>query len=116
MTLIYSFLFCGTICLLSQIIMNNSKLTFGHITSSLVVIGSILGAFGLYDKIINIVGVGANLPILSFGNTLTNAAYYGFLDNGILGIFTNMLSSVSLGIVSAIVFSFIFSLFFNAKD
>lgn len=65
MTILYSFLFCGTICLISQIIMNNSKLTFGHITSMFVVIGSFLGVFGIYDKIISIVGIGANLPIIS---------------------------------------------------
>ena len=57
MTILYSFLFCGTICLISQIIMNNSKLTFGHITSMFVVIGSFLGVFGIYDKIISIVGI-----------------------------------------------------------
>lgn len=116
MTLLYSFLFCGATCLISQIILNNSKLTFGHITSSLVVIGSILSAFGIYDKIVSIVGVGANLPIMSFGNTLTNSAYFGYMEGGIIGLFTNMLSGVSLGIVAAIVFSFGLMLLFNAKD
>ena len=32
MTLIYSFLFCGTICLIAQIIKDNTNLTSGHIT------------------------------------------------------------------------------------
>lgn len=116
MTLIYSFLFCGTICLISQIIMNNSRLTFGHITSLFVVIGAVLGAFGIYDKIVSIVGVGASLPIMSFGNTLTNYAYNGYLTNGVLGIFSNMLCGVSLGIVSAVVFSLIFVILSKPKD
>ena len=98
MTILYSFLFCGTICLISQIIMNNSKLTFGHITSMFVVIGSFLGVFGIYDKIISIVGIGANLPIISFGNTITNSVYYGYISDGFLGIFNNLLAGVSLGI------------------
>ena len=101
---------------MSQIILNNTKLTFGHITSSLVVIGSILSAFGIYDKIIHKVGIGANLLIMSFGNTLTNYAYNGYISNGCLGLFSNMLSGVSLGIVATVVFSFIVTIFFNAKE
>ena len=112
MTILYSFLFCGTICLISQIIMNNSKLTFGHITSMFVVIGSFLGVFGIYDKIISIVGIGANLPIISFGNTITNSVYYGYISDG----FNNLLAGVSLGISATIIFSFILIIFFKPKD
>ena len=93
--------------------MNNSRLTFGHIPSLFVVIGAVLGAFGIYDKIVSIVGVGASLPIISFGTTLTNYAYNGYLTNGVLGIFSNMLCGVSLGIVSAVVFSLIFVILSN---
>lgn len=116
MTLVYSFIFCGLICLLGQIILNNTNLTPGHITSLFVVIGSILGVFGIYNKICNTIGVGANILIISFGNILTNAAYNGFLKNGFLGLFDNLLGSVSLGISSAIIFSIILTIFTKAKD
>lgn len=58
MTLVYSFLFCGLICLIGEIIFDNSKLTFGHITSMFVVVGAILSVFGIYDKIVGVVGAG----------------------------------------------------------
>ena len=116
MTLIYSFFFCGLVCLIGQIILDNSKLTPGHVTSLFVVIGAFLGMIGCYDKIIDVVGAGANVPITSFGNTLFNGAYTGYLSNGFLGIFETMLKNVSLGITSAIIFSFIFSLFSKVKD
>jgi len=116
MTIIYSIIFCGFICLLGQIILDNTKLTPGHVTSLFVVIGAFLGFIGCYDKIIEVVGVGANIPIVSFGNTLFNGAYKGYLTNGFLGIFETMLKNVSLGITSAIIFSFIFSLFSKVKD
>ena len=74
MTIFYSFLFCGFVCLLGQIILDNTKCTPGHVTSLFVVIGAFLGMVGLYDKIIECVGVGANVPITSFGNTLFNGA------------------------------------------
>lgn len=116
MTLVYSFIFCGIICLIGQIILNNTKLTPGHITSIFVTIGAILGIFGLYDKIIEMVGAGANLPIMSFGNTLTNYTYEGFIQYGIMGLFSNMLAGVSVGIVSAVVFSFILTIFSKPRD
>ena len=116
MTLIYSFLFCGFVCLIGQIILDNTKFTPGHVTSLFVVMGAFLGMLGCYDKIIDIVGAGANVPITSFGNTLFNGAYEGFKYNGFLGIFEIMLKNVSLGITSAIIFSFIFSLVSKVKD
>lgn len=116
MTLVYSFLFCGLVCLIGEIIFENSKLTFGHITSMFVVFGAILSIFGIYDKIAEIVGAGANLPIVSFGNTLTNGAYKGFTQDGFIGLFSGMLAEVSTGVVAAVVFSFILMLFLKPKD
>ena len=116
MSILYSFLFCGFVCVIGQCILDNTKLTAGHITSILVVSGALLGMFGIYDKIINFVGMGATLPITSFGNTLFNSAYEGYLVDGFIGIFNNILCEVSLGISSAIIFSFLFSLFGKVKD
>lgn len=116
MTIFYSFLFCGFVCLLGQIILDNTKLTPGHVTSLFVVIGAFLGMFGIYDKIIECVGVGANIPITSFGNTLFNGAYIGYKANGFLGLFENMLCNVSLGVTSAIIFSFLLSCISKVKD
>ena len=116
MTIFYSFIFCGVICVLGQIILDNTKCTPGHVTSLFVVLGAFLGMIGIYDKIIDYVGTGANIPITSFGNTLFKGAYTGFKNGGFLGLFDNMLCSVSLGITSAIIFSFLFSLIAKVKD
>ena len=116
MTILYSFIFCGFICLLGQIILDNTKYTPGHVTSLFVVIGAFLGMLGIYDKIIEFFGTGANIPITSFGNTLFNGAYVGFKSNGLLGLFENILGSVSVGLSSAIIISFIFSLIAKVKD
>ena len=40
MVYINSFLFCGLICLIGQVILDNTKLSAGHITSIFVVVGS----------------------------------------------------------------------------
>lgn len=116
MTIIYSFLYCGIICLISQIILNNTKLTYGHITSLFVVIGAILSTFGIYDEISKIIGVGANIPIISFGNTITTSVYEGYISSGPLGLFTNLLTGVSLGISYTIIISFIIMILSKPKD
>ena len=46
--ILLSFVFCGLVCLIAQIIVDNSKLTPGHVTSLFVTIGVILEFFDLY--------------------------------------------------------------------
>lgn len=103
-------------CFIAQIIMDNTNLTPGHLTSMFTVLGSILAFFGIYEIIIEKVGMGANLLIINFGNALTNYAYLGYLSNGLLGLFSNMLTGSSLVIVGTIIISFIITLFTRAKD
>ena len=82
MIYIYAFLFCGTICMLSQIILDNTKLTPGHVTSIFVVLGALLDIFGIYDKIVLYAGAGALVPITSFGHLLIHGAMTAADDQG----------------------------------
>ena len=116
MIYVKSFIFCGLLCSIGQIILDNTKLTTGHITSLFVVMGSFLDAFNIYDKFIDIFGAGALVPITSFGHSLVHGALARASDNGILGLFTGMFDLSSAGMISAIVFSFIFSLIFKPKN
>ena len=106
--IIKSFIFCGVICAIAQVIKDNTKLTNGHITSLFVSIGALLGFFGIYDKLVSFFGGGANVVIMSFGNTL----YKGAIEKGIL----NMLGNVSTGIVASILIATIVTLVFKVKD
>lgn len=116
MYLFYSFLFCGFICMISQIILDNSKLTPGHITSMLVVVGAFLDSFSIYDQIIKIVGGGAQLPITSFGHSLIHGALAKAETTGFMGIFMGMFDLTATGISAAIIFSFIFTLIFRPRN
>lgn len=116
MLLFNSFLFCGIVCMISQIILDNTKLTPGHITSILVVLGAFLDTFSIYDKIIKIVGGGALVPITSFGHSLIHGALAKAESLGLIGILSGMFDLTAAGIVSAIIFSFIFTLFFKPKN
>ncbi len=116
MIYVYSFIFCGLICLIGQIILDNTKLSAGHITSIFVVVGAFLDSFSLYDKIISVVGGGALVPITSFGHSLIHGALEKTQDFGVIGLLMGMFDLTASGITSAIIFTFIFSLFFQARD
>ena len=62
MDYIRAFIVGGLICVIAQILIDKTKLTAGRILVAFVTIGVILGAFGLYDKLIEIGGAGATVP------------------------------------------------------
>lgn len=116
MNYLYAFLFAGAACALAQIILDNTKLTPGHITSLYTVGGAILSFLGIYDDFIAKFGAGATVLISNFGHMLYSSAIQGFNEEGFLGILSGMLCKSSLAITAAIVFSFIIALFCNPKD
>ncbi|MGN1353146.1 MAG: stage V sporulation protein AE [Bacilli bacterium] len=116
MIYIYSFLFAGFVCLIGQLILDNTKLTPGHITSLFVIIGAALDIFNIYDLIVAHVGAGALVPITSFGHLLIHGGMVGVTENGFIGLAMGMFNLTASGITSAIFFAFIFSLFFRPKD
>lgn len=116
MIYLYSFLFCGFVCLIGQIVLDNTKLSAGHITSLFVVIGAALDIFGIYDRIITLVGAGAMVPITSFGHSLIHGALQKASDFGLIGLLMGMFDLTATGITAAVIFTFIFSLFFKARD
>ena len=111
-----AFIFCGLICLIGQIILDNTRLTPGHITSIFVVVGAFLDSFGLYDKFIIWAGGGACIPITSFGHLLIHGAMHESTINGFMGLKMGLLSLTAAGITSAIIYSFIFALIFKPKN
>ena len=116
MTYLYSFLFCGFVCAIAQIILDNTKLTAGHITSIFVVVGAFLDVFNIYDKIILKVGGGSLVPITSFGHLLIHGSMHESTINGFIGLKMGLLSLTAAGITSAIIYSFIFALIFKPKN
>ena len=111
-----AFIFCGFVCLLGQIILDNTKLTTGHITTIFVVIGAFLDTFGIYDKIILWAGGGACVPITSFGHLLIHGAMSGASNYGIMGLMMGIFDLTASGIVSDIIFSFFLCFLFQPKD
>lgn len=116
MIYLYSFLFAGFVCLVGQIILDNTKLTAGHITSIFVVVGAALDSFSFYDKIITYVGGGALVPITSFGHSLIHGALGKAEEMGFIGLLMGMFDLTATGITSAILFSFLLLLVFKPRN
>ena len=116
MNYVNAFLFAGIVCAIGQVILDNTKLTAGHITSLFVVIGAFLDLFSIYDKFVLWAGGGALVPITSFGHLLVHGALEKAHEFGFIGLAMGMFDLTSSGIISAIVISFFLSLIFKPKD
>ncbi|MFL0196367.1 stage V sporulation protein AE [Clostridium sp. WILCCON 0269] len=112
---LWAFLIGGIICVIGQIMMDVFKLTPAHTTTTLVVVGAILGGLGLYEPLIKFAGAGASVPISSFGNALVKGAIMEAKEYGLIGVLTGIFEVTSAGISAAIIFGFIGALIFKPK-
>ena len=101
--------------MISQIILDNTKLTPGHVTSLFVIIGAFLDIFGIYDKIVLYCGAGAIIPITSFGHLLIHGAMDIAGEMGPLGLAFGIFNLTSAGISVAIFSAFLLCLIFKPK-
>lgn len=111
-----AFLIGGILCLIGQVLIDKTKLTPARILVSYVVIGVILGGFGIYQPIVEFAGAGATVPLTGFGNTLAKGVKEAIDSDGFLGIFTGGLKTTAGGITAAIFSGLLASLLFKARD
>ena len=116
MIYLHAVIVCGIVCLIGQLIIDNTKLTAGHVTTLFVVTGAFLDIFSIYDKFVLWAGAGALIPITSFGHSLIHGALVKANEFGLIGLVMGMFDLTAPGIISAIVFSFILSFIFIPKD
>lgn len=114
-TTIIAFVVGGLVCVVGQLLFDVAKMTPAHTLSLLVIIGSVLDGFGLYEPFIDFAGAGATIPITSFGNALTHGAMAEAEKHGIIGVLTGMFEVTSSGISAAILFGVIGALIFKPK-
>ncbi len=115
MEYISAFIVGGIICVIGQILIDTTKLSPGRILVAFVTIGAICGAFGWYDKLIEIGGAGATIPLPSFGNALAKAAIKEVQETGFWGAFTGGIKGGAAGITASIFFGYLAAAVFNPK-
>ena len=106
----------GTLCLIGQILIDQTKLTPARILVSYVVIGVVLGAIGVYEPIKDFAGAGATVPLTGFGYNLAKGVRDAVDKDGFIGIFTGGLKACAGGITAAITAGLLASILFKPKD
>ena len=115
MDYILAFVIGGIICVLSQILMDTTKLMPGRIMVVLVTTGIVLGVFGLYEPLLEFAGAGASVPLTGFGNTLWKGMKAAVDKDGFIGLFKGGFQSCAVGVSAALIFGYIASWIFEPK-
>ena len=117
MDILWAFVIGGAICAVAQVAMDATPFTVsnGHVLVTVLLIGEVLGFFGLYDPFVDFAGMGAAIPISGFGNTLVQGTFEAIAEDGWLGIFTGGFMAGAAGLAAAVVFGFLAALIFKPK-
>ena len=115
LTFLKVFIVGGAICTIAQLLINYTKITAGKILVYFLLAGVLLQAVGVYQYIVDFGGAGATVPICGFGYLLAKGAMEGAKES-LLKAITGGITSAGMGITSAIVFGYLFSLIFKPKS
>lgn len=110
-----AFIIGGIICSIGQVLIDRTKLTPARILVVFVTSGAVLTALGIYQKIVDIGGAGATVPLTGFGYSLAKGAFRDVDQYGLLGAFTGGVKATAAGITAAIVFGYLASVAFRPK-
>lgn len=112
---ILAFIVGGIICSIGQILIDKTKLSTSRILVIFVTSGVILTLLGLYQKIVDVGGAGATVPLTGFGYGLAKGAFKDVDKYGLLGAFTGGIRASAAGLTAAIFFGYIASVIFTPK-
>ncbi|MBE6742217.1 MAG: stage V sporulation protein AE [Ruminococcaceae bacterium] len=111
-----AFLVGGIICVIGQLLIDITKLTPAKILVLFVCLGVLLGAVGIYDKLVDFSGAGATIPIVGFGNALANGVRDSVKEQGFMGVVTGPLTACAGGVTVAILSGLIVAFTTKPKD
>jgi stage V sporulation protein AE len=115
MSYLWAFIIGGIICAIGQVLIDKTKLTPARILVIFVTAGVVLTALGLYQKVVDIGGAGATVPLTGFGYSLAKGAFKDVEQFGLLGAFTGGIKATAAGITAAIFFGYLISVVFVPK-
>ena len=115
MMFVKAFIVGGFICVIGQLLLAKTKLTFARILVIYVVAGVILSAVGLYQPLVDFAGAGATVPLTGFGHSLAPGTQKMILEKGFTGILAGGITATAGGIGAAIFFGYLNALIFNPK-
>ncbi len=94
-----AFLVGGTICAIAQLVLSFLLVrgipevrALGYTAAVMIALGSVVTAFGVYDEIGRVGGMGAALPITGFANSIVSEAMEFRREGLVLGVGARMFS------------------------
>ncbi|MBQ8077240.1 MAG: stage V sporulation protein AE [Eubacterium sp.] len=111
-----AFLVGGAICVIGQLLIDITKMTPARILVTFVCAGVVLGALGIYDKLVDFAGAGATIPLTGFGNALATGVREAVREQGFLGVVTGSLTAMAGGVTIAVLCGLITALVTKPKD
>ena len=112
---LWAFLIGGALCAIGQILIDKTKLTPARILVGYVVSGVALGALGVYDKLTDLAGEGARIPLTGFGSLLAAGTREAVQTQGLIGALSGPLTAGAAGIGAAMLAALAVSLFTKPK-
>ena len=117
-----AFVVGGLICVIGQIILEGyltldiKKTDASALTSAtLILVGALLTAFGVYDKIANIGKAGTLVPITGFANSIVSPAMEYRTEGLVPGVGSKMFIIAGpvlvYGITASVIYAFVYKLF-----
>ena len=113
----YLLVFCsgGLLCLPAQILICKTKLTPARILTAYVVTGVILGAVGIYGRLVKIFGAGLRVPLTGFGAAMADGVRRAVDEKGLFGALTGDMTAAAAGLTAALLLSVICAALFRSK-
>lgn len=113
MNYVWAFVIGGLLCVIGQLLIDDTKLTPARILVGYVVAGVTLGGLGVYPHLVELAGAGATVPLSGFGNLLAHGIREQVDANGLLGVLTGGLQAASGGITAALLFGLLAAVLFR---
>ncbi len=111
-----AFLCGGLLCLIGQLLIDNTPMTPARILVAYVVSGVVLGGLGLYKYVVDFGGAGATVPLTGFGFLLAKGVQKAVAEHGLLGALSGGVTATAAGITAAIFFGYLVALLFKPKS
>lgn len=92
-----------------------TRLSAAHMLVMFVMAGAVLSGLGLYDRLVELAGAGALVPVSGFGHSIARGALLEAERLGVIGLFTGAFEFTGLGVATAVFFSALIALVANPK-
>ncbi len=116
MEFVKAFVIGGLICVVGQILIDNTKLTPARILVLFVTMGVVLTAIGVYQPLVDFAGAGATVPLTGFGYSIAKGVEKAVNEYGVLGALTGGITATAAGITASIFFGYIIALIAKPGD